>query len=175
VSAPADSRVVHANPHFDVRYSDFSRVGGPRSYWHATKPDFAAVAVWKDGALAMVRARRPLIDMEVLELPQGALEAGESARDAAVREVHEETGLSVSDVRALGVVHESYGMTAARCFAFEATAGHGSEASPDADEGIVGLEFLTGEALAAEIRRGTITDSVTLAVLGLLATRRCPS
>ncbi len=58
----------------------------------------AAVAFLREGHLLTVRKNGTSRFM----LPGGKLEAGESAHDAAVREVREEIGLEISDLTLLG-------------------------------------------------------------------------
>lgn len=58
----------------------------------------AAVAFERDGRVLTVRKR----GTDRFMLPGGKLEPGESAYDAAVREVREEVGLEVADLTLLG-------------------------------------------------------------------------
>ncbi|MFB7558167.1 NUDIX hydrolase [Streptomyces brevispora] len=58
-----------------------------------------------DGCLLMVRERLPG-EPEQWVLPGGVVEPGELAHDALVREVHEETGLSVSGPTSLACVSQ---------------------------------------------------------------------
>jgi len=57
----------------------------------------AILPVIEDKWVVMVRVRRPVIDDMTLELPAGGTEQGERPLDAAVRELREETGISVAD------------------------------------------------------------------------------
>lgn len=63
------------------------------------RPGVAAVI--QDGAGQILLQRRS--DNGLWGLPGGSVEIGESVRDAIVREVREETGLSVEVVRLIGV------------------------------------------------------------------------
>lgn len=65
------------------------------------KPGISAAIIVKGGAVLMVRRR--VGEGELLwQFPAGAIEPGEAAIEAAVRETDEETGLTVKALRLLG-------------------------------------------------------------------------
>lgn len=65
------------------------------------KPGISAAIIVQDGRVLMVRRR--VFEGELMwQFPAGAIEAGEGAEDAAVRETAEETGLTVKTLRLLG-------------------------------------------------------------------------
>ena len=65
------------------------------------KPGISAAIIVQDGKVLMVRRR--VSEGELMwQFPAGAIEAGEGAQEAAVRETDEETGLSVKALRLLG-------------------------------------------------------------------------
>jgi 8-oxo-dGTP diphosphatase len=65
------------------------------------KPALSMAVVVKDGRLLMIRRREREGDL-LWALPGGAIEAGETPEDAAVRETVEETGLVVVATKLLG-------------------------------------------------------------------------
>jgi 8-oxo-dGTP diphosphatase len=65
------------------------------------KPGISAAIIVADGKVLMVRRR--VSEGELMwQFPAGAIEDGETAEEAAVRETAEETGLTVEAVRLLG-------------------------------------------------------------------------
>lgn len=65
------------------------------------KPGISAAIIVSDGRVLMVRRR--ISEGELMwQFPAGAIEPGEAAVDAAVRETDEETGLTVKVIRLLG-------------------------------------------------------------------------
>ncbi|MBP3885374.1 MAG: NUDIX hydrolase [Olsenella sp.] len=76
-----------------------------------------------DGRIALVRQWRYSVGSWQLELPAGGIEPGETAEDAARRELREETGLVAEKVLSLGSVYTTVGsadecahLFVARCF-----------------------------------------------------------
>lgn len=73
------------------------------------KPGISAAIIVSSGKVLMVR-RRVSEGKLSWQFPAGAIEPGEGAEEAAVRETEEETGLSVKAVRLLGErVHPNTG------------------------------------------------------------------
>jgi 8-oxo-dGTP diphosphatase len=65
------------------------------------QPGISAAIVVHEGRVLMVRRRMREGELS-WQFPAGAIEAGESAEEAAVRETLEETGLTVNPVKLLG-------------------------------------------------------------------------
>jgi 8-oxo-dGTP diphosphatase len=65
------------------------------------RPGISAAIITHEGRVLMVR-RRVKEGQLSWQFPAGEIEAGESPEQAAVREAHEETGLTVAPVRFLG-------------------------------------------------------------------------
>lgn len=76
-----------------------------------SKPGISAGIVVHDGRVLMVRRR--VREGELMwQFPAGAIEAGETPEEAAVRETTEETGVTVEAVKLLGErVHPKTGRT----------------------------------------------------------------
>lgn len=65
------------------------------------KPGISAAIIVSEGRVLMVRRR--ISEGELMwQFPAGAIEAGETAEEAAVRETEEETGLTVEAIKLLG-------------------------------------------------------------------------
>jgi 8-oxo-dGTP diphosphatase len=65
------------------------------------QPGISAAIIVQDGRVLMIRRRVAEGELS-WQFPAGAIEAGESPEDAAVRETAEETGLTVAAVKVLG-------------------------------------------------------------------------
>jgi len=86
-------RTVHRNPWFAVRNR-----GGYFTVEYNT-PQVIILPIVDNRAIVMVRVKRPIINDITLELPAGGVEAGESPRKAARRELAEEAGISIRSLR----------------------------------------------------------------------------
>jgi ADP-ribose pyrophosphatase len=92
-------RIVFRTKWFDVE--EIRSESEP--YYRLTGQDAAVVfALTEQRNVLLVRQFRPARGHETLELPAGAIEAGESPNDAALRELLEETGYEPAELHALG-------------------------------------------------------------------------
>lgn len=107
--------------------------------FHVTDlPDWAAVlALTPDGRAVVVEQYRYGIDRVTLELPAGALDAGESPLAAARRELREETGFEADDWTRLAVLAPEPSRSSGMAHLFLArNARQVSEATPDDSESL---------------------------------------
>lgn len=112
---------------------------------------------------ALVARRRDRPDSDdgwVTELVAGMIEPGETARQAAIREVREEAGYRIDNLEPIGTYLVSPGGTSERIFIFFAPVGDADrreEAAGDA-EGITLVQMPAAELFAA-LARGAIDDA----------------
>lgn len=122
----------------------------------------SVVLVVIDGAdLVVVRQRRPGAGAEVLELPAGTLEPGETVAEAADRELAEECGLAVSAWIALGSFWAAPAYSTERVTALTGVCSDVAVAELDPDEEIA------VERIAPADAESLLEDAGSLAALAL--------
>jgi ADP-ribose pyrophosphatase len=123
----------------------------------------AIVAVDRAGMLTLVRQRREAVREELVELPAGTLEEGESPLASARRELEEETGLTGGSWREAAVFYTTPGFCREQMHLFIAEELERGESKPAADEE---LELVRWPLAEIESHLAELEDAKTL--VGLL-------
>lgn len=122
----------------------------------------AVVLVVRDGdEIVLVRQYRPGAELEVLELPAGSVEAGESPVEAADRELAEECGLAVERWVEIGQFWTAPEYSTEFVRVLAGTVSGEALAAHDADEEITVERAPPQRALAV------LEDAASVAALGL--------
>jgi len=132
-------------------------------------PVVAIVALDGQGNVLLVRQYRLPVQQSLLEIPAGGVDPGESAEEAAQRELQEETGQRAGHLERLCSFFASPGYCNEYMDLYLATALEPSALAADADESIEVVCLPLSEALRL-IERGEIRDAKT--IIGLCATAR---
>jgi len=95
------------------------RDGSEGEYYYVDMPgSSAAIPVFNDGTMALVRVHRYLLGLDLWEFPIGGMLAGERPVDVAKKELREEAGLVADDWTALGHFAPYKGVSNERCYFF---------------------------------------------------------
>ena len=111
--------------------------------------------------IVLVRQYRPGAELEVLELPAGSIDVGESPAEAADRELAEECGLAVDGWTELGQFWAAPEYSTEFVRVLAGTVSGEAVAEHDADEDISIVRMQPGRAL------GVLEDAGSVAALGL--------
>lgn len=133
-------------------------IGGKIELFHSFElADYVVVcATTQDGRIPLVGQYRPAVQQITWEFPSGMVDPGELAIDAATRELHEETGLRVQEMTALGSYWTDPGRLANRAHIFFAIVEgnvHVTSHEPD-----LSLRFIDLKRLASMISAGEISS-----------------
>jgi ADP-ribose pyrophosphatase len=120
------------------------------------------VPVDRDDHVTLVRQLREATRGELLELPAGTREPGESPLETARRELVEETGLAGGDWREVTAFWTTPGFTRERMTLFFAEGVEAGEAQPEKDES---FELVRWRVAEIDARLDEIEDAKTLAGL----------
>lgn len=123
------------------------------------------VPVLEDGRLLLERQYRHPMQQVILEFPAGKLDPGESRREAAIRELAEETGYRAAEWACAGVMHNA---PAYSTEFIEIWFARGLvEGKQQLDHGeLIDLCVMTEQELDLAAARGELTDAKSL--IGLL-------
>jgi 8-oxo-dGTP pyrophosphatase MutT (NUDIX family) len=160
-------RSVYTSPWVSLRLADVEIPGGGRFEHHVVRvPREAAGCVVHDpdrGVLLIWR-HRFITDTWGWEIPAGAVDEGESAADAAAREVREETGWRPGPVEHLVTFHPSNGLSDQRFHTFLA---RGAEREGDpVDVGEAErVAWRSPDEIRADIAGNQMPDGLSLAAL----------
>jgi ADP-ribose pyrophosphatase len=118
----------------------------------------------KDGKILLVRQFRYPYKQELLELPAGKLNPGESPELTAIRELEEEGGIKADSVELMFEVYPSPGYTDEIIRIYRAVGIKETKTHLDEDEFLESV-WLDKETLKNMIKNGEIKDGKTLIAL----------
>lgn len=161
------SRVVYENAWIRVREDDVLRPDGNPGIYGVVETRLATgvVALTDADEVYLVGQYRYPLDCYSWEIIEGGSDEGESALDAAIRELREEAGLEAAHWEALGPeIHLTNCHSNERGYLFLATGLKDVGASPDGTEELALKTVPLDEALAM-VDTGEITDAMTIMAL----------
>jgi ADP-ribose pyrophosphatase len=129
------------------------------------------IPLMADGSVCLLRNYRVAVHQMLIELPAGTLESGEKPKDAAARELAEETGYAAGRLDPLAELLMSPGILNERMYVFVATELSSGKPAPEAGEEIEAFVVPWQEALAMT-EDGRIQDAKTIAALLLFDRKR---
>lgn len=127
-------------------------------------PAVTLVPVDDQGNILFVRQYRHSAGGEILELPAGVKEEGETPLECAEREIREETGMSAANLQAIGEFHQVPGYSTEYMYVFLARDLQPNPLPGDDDE-FISVERYSIDRVYHMAQVGGIVDAKTLASL----------
>ena len=105
------SKKVYSNEYLHVYEDKFDLNGIDKIYIRGIRKDYSTIVpfVSKDEIL-IIKSYRHLVDSIEIEVPSGYIDEGETAKQAAIRELKEETGYTAKDIISIGSYTLDYSM-----------------------------------------------------------------
>lgn len=120
------------------------------------------VAITEEDEILIIKQYRKAIEKEIYEIPAGLIEIGELPKDAAMRELTEETGYIASDIQYLSEFYTSPGFCTEKIHVFLASGLKLGEQNLDLDE-FIDVEKIKFEDVLKMLDRCEINDAKTIA------------
>lgn len=160
------SKIIYKGPVFGVRRDEVLEPGGIRTTREVvTHPGSVVILpLLPDGRILLVRQYRHATRQFLWELVAGRIERGENPRQAAARELLEETGYRVKRYRVFLDIFPTPGFLEERMYILLAQELTSGDARPEEDEKIISRAFSRSQ-LRQMIRHGKLRDAKTIAGL----------
>ena len=160
------SKFIYKGPIFGVRRDEVLEPNGVRATREViTHPGSVVVLpVLPDGRIVLIRQYRHATRLFMWELVAGRMDPGENIRQAAAREMIEETGYRAKRFRVFLDMFPTPGFLEERMYVLLADGLTVGVAEPEEDERITAKAF-TREEIESMLRRGKLRDAKSIAGL----------
>lgn len=159
-------KTVFKGPVFSVESGIMIEPGGVRARRDIVRHvgSVAVLPIRADGQVVLIRQFRCVFEADLIELPAGRIDPGETPLRAAKRELSEEVGLGASTWERLLRIVPSPGFCEETVTLYRATGLYASSAEPDPDERIEILAVPLRRALRL-VQSGRVEDAKTVIAL----------
>jgi ADP-ribose diphosphatase len=157
------SRMIYEGPVFGVRRDEVIEPPGARATRVViTHPGSVVVLpVLEDGRVVMIRQYRHAARQYLWELVAGRIDEGESVKEAAARELAEETGYRAKRLTEILDVFPTPGFLEERMHILLAEGLTKGKAQPEEDEKIISRRYAV-EELKSMMKRGRLRDGKSI-------------
>jgi ADP-ribose pyrophosphatase len=161
-----ESEILYRNPWITVREDQVVQPDGKHGAFGVVElgPSVAVLPVHDDGTVSLVNVFRYTIDAECIETVAGGIGEGESAEEAARRELREEVGLDAEELIPLGETHQMTEIVVSPVSLYLARRLHDVPPHHDPTEEISRLDVPLEEAVAWALH-GRIVHAATVALV----------
>ena len=158
------SKTVYEGPIFGIRRDEVIEPSGVRTTREViTHPGSVVVLpVLPDGRILLIQQYRHAAHQYLWELVAGRIDAGESPREAAARELIEETGYRAKSLRVFLYMFPTPGFLEEKMYILLAKGLTAGEAEPEEDEKIISRPY-NRKKLEEMIRTGKLRDAKSVA------------
>ena len=158
------SATIYEGPVFGIRRDEVIEPSGVRTTREViTHPGSVVVLpVLPDGRIVLIQQYRYAARQYLWELVAGRIDPGETPKEAAARELIEETGFRAKRLRVFLDVFPTPGFLEERMFILLAEGLTAGEAEPEEDEKIISRAY-SRKQLEEMIRGGKLRDAKTIA------------
>jgi len=158
------SKIVYDGPIFGIRRDEVIEPSGVRTTREViTHPGSVVVLpVLPDGRILLIQQYRHAAHQYLWELVAGRIDAGESPREAAARELIEETGYRAKSLRVFLYMFPTPGFLEEKMYILLAKGLTAGEAEPEEDEKIISRAY-NRKKLEEMIRTGKLRDAKSVA------------
>jgi ADP-ribose pyrophosphatase len=158
------SEMVYQGRVFGVRRDEVVEPNGVRAQREVITHSGSVVVlpVLKDGRILMIQQYRYAAKQYLWELVAGRIDAGETVKQAAARELREETGYRAKRFSVILDVFPTPGFLEERMYILLAEGLTEGEAQPEADEKIISRVYHLKE-LKQMMKRGKLRDAKSIA------------
>ena len=162
-----EGKIVYSGDLLEVHRDKVILPNGNKSYreWVNHPGAVCCIPILPNGDIVMVRQYRYSVSNEVLELPAGKIDKGESPEDCAYRELEEETGYKATNLQLLTKFYPAIGFANEEMWLFIAKDLNKTISKLDSDEFLEVLYFNLDD-LVKMVWDNKITDSKT--IIGIL-------
>jgi ADP-ribose pyrophosphatase len=159
-----NSKTVYEGPVFGIRRDEVIEPSGVRTTREViTHPGSVVVLpVLPDGRILLIQQYRHAAHQYLWELVAGRIDAGESPREAAARELIEETGYRAKSLRVFLYMFPTPGFLEEKMYILLAKGLTAGEAEPEEDEKIISRAY-NRKKLEEMIRTGKLRDAKSVA------------